>query len=681
MKEQFRGGYPEDEADMDFLDELDEFEESGAEYETGPDRYAGQGGRGGQNGVRREARRGSRNASGQEVRRGSRNASGQEARRGSGYTSGRGTRPGESRNAGGRNQRGRGRRRRNPVVPVILVLILLVLVIAAQRVYQAKYGYSRERADLNSYYGISGGDDVAVVCNHEITETKGRLIDGEVYLDLDTVQKDLNPRFYWGITDKLVLYCLPTDMVKVSVGAKERSSDTDGTVTEQYAPAVVSDDGKTLYLALDFVKKFTNFAYQFYSDPNRIVLTTSWGERSTAQITRDTEVRMSGGVKSPILTDAAKGSTVTVLNRMDNWSQVETEDGVIGYVENRRMSDPEKVTDTPVTDYTEPEFASAQLDGKVNMGWHNVANADASDLTFDTATANVKDLNVIAPTWFPVSDDNGDLADYASSAYVEKAHAKGWKVWAVVDNFQIQGVDHNNCIALFERRQNIITQLMNFADQYGFDGINVDFEQLDASYGQDFIEFVRELSIACRGRGLTLSVDNYVTYDFNDFYHMDEQAVFADYVCVMGYDEHYAGSQEAGSVASISYVKQGIERALKEVPASKLINGIPFYMRLWITDSTGAMSVQDLDMPTAQEFLSKHGQTGTWDDTTQQNVVDFEEDGTHYQMWIEDAQSIRSKLGLMQTEGIAGVAEWKLGQETADVWDVIAAYMEGTLGS
>ena len=110
------------------------------------------------------------------------------------------------------------------MVPVILVLILLVLVIAAQRVYQAKYGYSRERAELNSYYGISGGDDVAVVCNHEITETKGRLIDGEVYLDLDTVQKDLNPRFYWGITDKLVLYCLPTDMVKVSVGAKEWSS-------------------------------------------------------------------------------------------------------------------------------------------------------------------------------------------------------------------------------------------------------------------------------------------------------------------------------------------------------------------------------------------------------------------------------------------------------------------------
>lgn len=679
MADRYNTEDPDDLDDLDFL-ELDDWKDQrdtsdgagsgndgyGSRRSTGSEKYE----KGRMGAARERSRRTSENRQRKDPASDRPGSSGQNRNRQSGSRQSR---------DGQKNRHGNGRRKINPALPVILGIILLILVIAGRSVYQIKYGYSTERADLNSYFGLSSEDDVAVVCNQALSDTHAKLIDGEVYLDLDTVQQDLNPRFYWGITDNIVIYCLPTEMVQTTVGSKEWSSDSSGAVTENYAPAVLGSDGKTLYLALDFVKQYTNFAYQYYSDPNRIVLTTTWGDRSAATVTGDTEVRVSGGVKSEILTDAAKGDEVTVLNAMDTWSQVETADGFIGYVENRKLSDPQTVTDTPVTDYTEPEFTTVKLDGLVNMGWHNVTNTDATDLTFDSATANVKDLNVIAPTWFPVKDDSGDLDNYASASYVEKAHANGWKVWAVVDNFQIEGVDHNNCIALLERRQNIISQLMNFADQYGFDGINVDFEQVDSAYGQDFIEFVRELSIACRKKGLTLSVDNYVTYDFNDYYHMDEQGVFADYVCIMGYDEHYAGSSEAGSVASIDYVKYGIERALQEVPADKLVNGIPFYTRLWITDSTGTMTSQTLDMQTAQQFLTEHGQSASWDDKTQQNVADFEEDGTHYQIWLEDAESIRSKLGVMKADGIAGVAEWKLGQETADVWDVIASYVEGTL--
>ncbi len=627
------------------------------------------GGRGSNRNSRRNADYSSRN-DGRNTGYSSRNGG-----RNTGYSS-RSNRQSTGRNSG----RSRKRRKRiNPVVPVVLLIFFILVIALGAKMYQDRYGYSSTVADLNSYFGISGDSETAIIENNEILDTKAQVFDGEAYLDLDTVQESINPRFYWGITDNIVIYCLPTEMVTTTVGTNEWTSDTDGTVTENYTLTRLSDDGKTLYIALDYIRKFTNLSYNYYSDPNRMTLAVSWGDRSVAELTKDSNVRITGGVKSDILTPVDKGTQVTVLEQGEQWSKVETDDGFIGYLENKVLSDPQTVTDTPVTNVAEPEFTTVRLDGTVNMAWHNLTNSDAN-ANFDSDTADVKALNVIAPTWFSVQDDDGNLGNWASSDYVAKAHDKGWKVWAVVDNFNTAGVDHNNCIALLSRRQNIITQLMNFADQYGFDGINVDFEQIDPAYGQDFIEFIRELSISCRKKGLTLSVDNYVTYNFNDYYHMDEQGVFADYVCIMGYDEHYAGDTEAGSVASIDYVKYGIERALQEVPAEKVVNGIPFYTRLWTSDDTG-MTSSTLGMAAAQQFVSDHGQTPVWDETTQQHVVDFTEGSTHYQMWLEDADSIRSKLGVMQTEGIAGVAEWKLTQETSDVWDVIAEYVNGTLNA
>lgn len=208
----------------------------------------------------------------------------------------------------------------------------------------------------------------------------------------------------------------------------------------------------------------------------------------------------------------------------------------------------------------------------------------------------------------------------------------------------------------------------------GIDGINVDIEGISEKYGDDFIEFVRELSIACRGAGLVLSVDNYVPYNFNNHYRLDEQGVFADYVVIMGYDEHYAGSQEPGSVASIGYVTYGIEEALKCVPAQKLINGIPFYSRIWKTAADGVTSMA-YGMNELQTFIANHNMAVEWNAASEQNYAEVSEDDATYQIWIEDAESIEKKLEVMQAHGIAGVAEWCLGMESADVWTVIADYM------
>ena len=574
------------------------------------------------------------------------------------------------------NKSSRGRKRGGFPWKLLIILVIAALIAAyGYTLYQDRYGYSDAREDMTAYYGLTDDSAVAIISNDTQLDVYAKLIDGAYYMKYSDVCSLLNKRFYYGYTDNVVLYCLPTDMVRTTIDTTGWSSDESGTVTETYKPACM--DGDSLYLALDFVRQYTDFSYETYTDPNRLVLHTADESKTSASVTKDTAIRTTGGVKSNIMKDLVQGDTVYILQEMTDWSEVESADGIIGYVENKFLGDKQNVTISVPQDYTEPEFTSAKLDGKVNMGWNNVISTDGNT-SFDEVTQNTKALNVISPTWYPVSDDEGHIDSYATQDYVDRAHAMGLKVWPVVDNFNNTDIDSSKFLGTIETRSNVITSLMTEAETYGFDGINVDFEQIDVDYASDFIEFIRELSIQCRKRSLTLSVDNYVTYDFNDYYSMDEQAVFADYVVIMGYDEHYAGSSEAGSVASIDYVKYGIQRAMQEVPAEKIINGIPFYTRLWKTDSSG-LSSEALSMSQAQDFIANHGAEVTWDSTTCQNVIDFTENDVHYQMWVEDSESISAKLDVMMADGIAGVAAWRLGFETADVWDVIEQYINGTL--
>ena len=212
------------------------------------------------------------------------------------------------------------------------------------------------------------------------------------------------------------------------------------------------------------------------------------------------------------------------------------------------------------------------------------------------------------------------------------------------------------------------------AQEYNLDGINIDFENISLDAGEPFIQFIRELSVPCREYGIVLSVDNYVPMGHTDHYDRAEQGVVADYVIIMGYDEHYAGSDEAGSVASINFVEKGIENTVAEVPAEKVINGIPFYTRIWKSGPEG-LSSEAVTMGMAQEFVENHSIAVRWDETTCQNYGEVQEGDTLYQVWLEDADSIRVKLNIMQNYDIAGVAEWRLGHESENVWDVIEEYM------
>lgn len=559
------------------------------------------------------------------------------------------------------------------IIPVLIAIVLIIVVfgIAFGGKIIDRYSYSKERADLNEIYAIQDETDTAIVLQDEIIEQRAKLLDGTYYVALSTAQELFNDRFYEDAGEGLLLYTLPEAIVRTVVGTSEVSIGEENRSFDYILSRYVGD---TLYVALDYLKQYSNFSYEAFTDPNRLQIYTSWDQRQIGYIKKDTKVRRLGGVKSEILEDVKANDKVIVLEQMETWTKVKTADAVIGYVENKRLRDIAPELPIPVNDYQEPEYTSVTRDHKINLGWHVVAGVAGND-TLSEYVANTRGLNVISPTWFKLNDNEGNFISFATQQYVDKAHDMGLEVWALVENIEYKdSIDMYSILSSTTHRKTLIDNLVNEALQYGIDGINVDFEQISLDCGEHYIEFIRELSIPCRANGIVLSVDNYVPTGYTNHYNRKEQGIVADYVIIMGYDEHYAGSAEAGSVASINFVEEGIKQTVEQVPANKIINAVPFYTRIWSTTGTDVSS-QAVGMAMAQEYIKAHNIETVWDEETCQNYGEYMDGDTYNQVWLEDAQSIGVKLNVMQNYNIGGVACWRLGYETPDIWDVIEEYL------
>ena len=557
------------------------------------------------------------------------------------------------------------------VIPVLVAVALIIVIGGAGllTMFLGKYSYSDTLMDLDEYFEITEEDQVAIILKDEYIETKARLKGGAYYLDFDSVQKLLNKRFYEDEAEMLLLFTTPTEIIQTAIGS-DVYYQGNSEVKEEYPLSFYQ--GETLYVALDFVQKFTNFSYEAFTAPNRICLNTEWGETTVAQVKKDTAVRYRGGVKSDILREVARGETVTILEELENWVKVKTSDALIGYIEKKRLTGQETIQEAAVSHYDEPEYTSLVRDYKINLGWHQVMS-EAANATLDDVVRDTQGMNVISPTWFALTDNEGGIRSIASQNYVSRAHSLGLEVWALVDNFD-NNVSSYEVLSKTSSRTRLIQNLMNEVLRYDIDGINVDFEDLSYDAGEPFVQFLRELSIQCRLNGIVLSGDNYVPRESTAHYDRPEQGVVADYVIIMGYDEHWGGGGVAGSVASIGFVEDGIRQTVDKVPSHKVINALPFYTRVWKTRE-GQVSSEALDMETAQNFITNNNVEVYWDQETCQNYGQIQKGDTLYQVWLEDAQSIETKLTIMQKYDLGGVAAWKLGFETPDIWAVIAAYL------
>ena len=538
--------------------------------------------------------------------------------------------------------------------PVIAVAVLVILVAIFGIVTHVvmKYIPSSEKMDLNEYYGEMADGEIALVIGTEKLEERG-LVDGDrVYLPLDVVNTYLNQRYYWDSANQQILYATPSELTSASASSEAGDK------------VWVKDD--KVYLNLTYVQEFTDLDAYITKDPYRIAIQYKFKNVKTVTVKKNTSIRYRGGIKSAILTSVKKGTKLRLIEEMENWDQVATDDGYIGYIDKKKVGEAEKTKFE--RSFNREQYSYLTMDSKVNMVWHQVTSTDANAY-FADATANMTGVNVISPTWFYLTDTSGNIASIASADYVSQAHEKGLQVWGLIDNFT-QEVSTTETLSSTAARQNIISQLIQAAQDVGMDGINVDFESLSEDVGIHFLEFLRELSIECHKNNLVLSVDNPVPEDFTSHYDRAEQGRVVDYVIIMGYDEHYVGS-EAGSVASLPWVEQGIQDTLDEVPAERVINAIPFYTRLWRTTG-GNVTSEAIGMDQAQQTIADNNVETYWDKTTSQNYGKYDIDNSTYQIWLEDAQSVAEKVKLVSKYDLAGVSAWKLGFENNGIWQVIS---------
>ena len=553
--------------------------------------------------------------------------------------------------------------------PVLVVLILIVLVGAAGVVSFLinRYKPGTEYMAGNEYFNLTDENSVALIQNGELLEEQAVLIGGEPYAAYTYVESQLNSCFYWDEETKGILLTTSGGVQTLLPGDAAVAKTPGG------QPAVQQESDGTVYISLDVVKEYTDLDYAYYSDPNRVVIRNEWDGVEQATVQSDTaQVRQKGGIKSLILADVQKGDTLLYLENLDNWCKVMTADGYTGYIQTEDISEPEAIEARTAK---KDSYERITRDHKINLVWHQSTSTESNDAMAEM-TAEMTGVNVISPTWFSVTDETGTISSLASADYVKLAHDAGREVWGLIDNFN-EAFDETTDLAYASVRSRIIEQLLAEAASCGMDGINVDFENLKEAGIPHYLQFLRELTSAAHEQNLVVSVDTPVPQAYTMYYQRGEQARFVDYMIVMAYDEHFAGSEEAGSVSSLPFVQQAVEEMTRVMPADQVICGIPFYTRVW-TEKFGqsAITSEVLGMDGAKNYAKENQMTETWDASLGQNVATVETSDARYTIWMEDEQSMEEKLKVIQSADLAGVAEWKLGFERADVWSLISEYIE-----
>lgn len=612
------------------------------------------------------------------------------------------------RNSSGRAHANRRRRKRKKAlmraIPLFIVLFVLLLgaIIFATSGALDELSYSSKNEDLSEYFNESVGNvsdiEAIVVKDGVYTEDRVSLIDGVPYVNYDDVKDNYIKRFYKDEKNNSILYTNAVETLRTVIG-----TNTYGPSGVEYTLAnpCTTLRGETLYVSLEYLGIYMTIDYNLQGGkdgtPYRIEVRTSSESVETAKLKENKAIRKEASKKANIMVKPGKDAMVRVLDTSDEeipegWKKVMTENLIVGYIEEKHLGNqsPMQITVNEVPELVIPQ----QSIGKpVVLGWSMIAGQSGNDV-IQGQINEANGINVVSPTWFYLNDNEGTVASLASKSVVDMAHSKGISVWGMVDNFTNNEVKTAYILSDTDRRRNVINQLISYANEYSLDGINIDFESLSEDAGEPFIQFIRELSIECRSNNLILSVDNYVPTVSTKIYNRKEQGIFADYVIIMGYDEHYRGSEEAGSVASIGFVVDGIDKTLEEVPKEKVVNAIPFYTRMWKTEDKtdeemavapvgedgelvtyNITEVQNLPMQLALDTVSEHSSAEkVWDDTVKQYYAEWPSTNGKTMIWLEESESINEKLKVMKERDIAGVAVWSLGYSEKFAWDVINNY-------
>ncbi len=567
------------------------------------------------------------------------------------------------------------------VIGAFVALILIAVVLGTALV--KKFTPSNERVSPSEVYAVEEGKAHVMFWQEEF-EKKALVLYGEAYLDLETVLTYMNEDFYYDEAEKVLSYTTPTEIIRAYAGESSYYSNKE-TVASEAPPLVVKNN--TAYLSLKFVSGFSDMTYTLLKDPSRVLVRLGGKEMLSLKAEKETAVRKEPDIKSPILCDLAKDAVVWYVDAGTEGNakfvKVMTADGIYGYVRKKELS--ETYVETFTSTYEAPVYPHILSEQKVVLGWHQVTNTKANSGLEALIKGNGQ-MTVVSPTWFRLGDyreetwKENPLISLADASYVQTARENGLAVWGLVDNFNIANAEDflptdntYQVLSSTAARERLVNALIAEAIRYDLDGLNIDFEMLSLATGPHFIQFLRELSVKCRANGIVLSVDNYVPSAHAAYYDWKSQGEVVDYVVIMAYDEHYAGSENAGSVASYGYLTKAVDDILTMVPKEQVIMAVPFYTRLWMeSEENGVkkLTSEALAMATAEAELKRNGVTAEWDEQTRQYYAEYEKNSATYKIWLEETDSLREKLSYIKSADLAGTAVWRLGFEKPEVWSL-----------
>lgn len=558
-------------------------------------------------------------------------------------------------------------------MPLALILLLVIVLIGMVAFLTIRYRPGREHMSLNTFYGIDREEDGAVIANGNLISADdkaavARVVNGTTYIRWSVLHDHLDDGWVYDSTEGILRYA--TDKSLISVNLSDTSYTEDRNSRSWSAPIVIVANNKT-YVALDFVKQFTDLTYTISDQPHRLAIWTAGTSVKTGSLNGAEGIRRKAGIKSQILEDGKSGDELTIVQELDGWYQVVTADNVVGCVRKSKVSG---IRDSKIeANLPERQYSHRILDQKIQMAWHQVTST-AGNAGMPSLLANTNGVNVISPTWFSLKDNGGNINDYGSVDYVSKAHSGNIAVWGLVSNLAANGVDTKAVLNTTSARDNLVNHLVAAAIRYNLDGINVDIESLPTEAADGYIQFIRELSLKAHANNLVVSVDNYTPSASSLHYNRAEQANYADYNVIMAYDEHWATDKTAGSNSSIGYVQKAVAATLESTPARQVILALPLYTRIWTTKSDGSVSSQAVGMKDQDALLTQNKAVASWNEELGQSTASWKDaEGNKVEIWLENADSMARKMEVYRSNDLAGVAFWKLGMEPASIWQTISA--------
>ena len=570
------------------------------------------------------------------------------------------------------------------------VIILGLLAAGGIVIYEKiaeKYRESEVQADLVSYYNVPDGEAMLII-DEKINEKNALFREGEPYIELAMVKDYYTNLFTWCPEEGKVYFTTPSTEYIITPDAKEML--VDGMEVVNSVPIIITNADE-LYVAMSFLLNHSNITYHVYENPARVLVTYSTDEYLCAKVKEESAIRVSQDIKADYLKKIPAGESLRIIEgggiQQKGFIKVMSSDGVRGYFLIEKLDWDNRYNEAPSFNAYTPEVAEHNLmKEKIYLAWQLVYSEDKTAEMIENITAN-PEINVVSPTWFFMNSTNGSIQSYATKEYVDAAHERNVKVWALLKNDIIDGKfngeeDTHKVLASYDARKKLISNVIKQVKECGADGINVDLETHKVETGVYFVQFLRELSIECRKNGIVLSVDNYIPEDYNAFYNIPEQAKIVDYVIIMAYDEHYQGS-DAGSISSLNWFIRSMDLSLSKCEKEQIIMGLPFYTRLWKEipngDSVRTITERIMSLKQSEEYVSGLDFEPDWDEDAGQYYYESEVEDGKYRLWLEDKKSLMQKVLSVREYDMAGLAAWKMGDETEGIWAVLKDTFEGEI--